>query len=89
MTVKETVKKGLSGKFIRHLCMFLAVVIVIASLVVNAIVGKIVVPVGDAVKVALFVLLTGLPIDVSMWLKIIFGFFHVKVIPDDGKEDKE
>ena len=66
--------------------MIAAVLIVIAALVVNAIVSKIVVPIDDAVKVALFVLLAGLPIDVSMWLKIVLGFFHVKVIPSDGKE---
>ena len=85
MSVKETIKNGFSGKFIRHLCMFIAVFIHVVSLVVNAVLGKIVIPIPDAIKVALFVLLVGLPIDVSMWLKIILGFFHVKVVTDDGK----
>lgn len=79
---EEKVKSGLSGKFIRHTCMILAILIVFSALIANAAVGKNVMPIDDAIKAAVFILLVGLPIDVSMWLKIILGFFHIRVAND-------
>ena len=78
-------KNVLSGKLIRHLSMILSGVIVLATLVVNAVAGRCVIPMSDAIKAAVFILLIGLPIDVSMWLKIVLGFFHIRIVPDDGK----
>ena len=45
-----------------------------------------VVPVGDAIKVGIFVFVVFLPIDVSIWIDIVKTCMR-KTIPADGKDD--